>query len=298
MYDNQDFYSEEDYKFKPAMNYSSNYDEFRPTVTDYSSNYDEFRPTTSYNDSSQDGWGSLSQVFGEPSGGYNPMYPAGNNMGYNPMQPEATGGAYGEYNPQPGVGESPPPSNPRRERFLDRITPNQRDALTGATGLIGMFAQLQKAKALKAAARTQDPFGAQRPQYQSRLADTYSNPGSYFNRPEAMAQRALVERQMRAKAAASGGRYSASPQVMRDLYADDASRLNAYRTQLAGLSGSNIGPSGAAQLQSSAADANLNAISSPVAALGKLFGPSNSAGDNAGYEQLKQDIQNRLNKRA
>ena len=112
-----------------------------------------------------------------------------------------------------------------------------------------------------------------------------------------MAQRALVERTMRAKAAASGGRYSASPQVMRDLYADDATRLNAYRTQLAGLAGSNIGPSGAAQLQSSAADANLNAISSPVAALGKLFGPSNSANDNAGYEKLIQDIQNRINQK-
>jgi hypothetical protein len=213
------------------------------------------------------------------------------------MQPEATGGAYGEYNPQPGFGESPPPSNPRRERFLDRITPNQRDALTGATGLIGMFAQLQKAKALKAAARTQDPFGAQRPQYQSRLADTYSNPSSYFNRPEAMAQRALVERQMRAKAAASGGRYSASPQIMRDLYADDASRLNAYRTQLAGLGGSNIGPSGAAQLQSSAADANLRAIGSPVAALGDMFGTSQSASNNVRYEQLLKRISDNLDKK-
>ena len=295
MYDNQDFYSEEDYKFPPATNYSSNYDEFRPTVADYSSNYDEFRPTTSYNDSYQDGWGSLSQIFDTPSGGYNTMYPQGNNMGFNQYQPEATGGAYSQYNPDP-VPDSPQPTGNQNQRRWLNPTQNQRDALTGISGLMGMFAQLQKAKALKKAAAMQDPFGAQRPQYQSRLADTYGNPDSYFNRPEAMAQRALAERTMRAKAAASGGRYSASPQVMRDLYADDASRLNAYRTQLAGLAGSNIGPSGAAQLQAGAADANVRAISSPFAALGDMFGSGQSASNNAGYAQLKRDIEARLMK--
>jgi hypothetical protein len=144
--------------------------------------------------------------------------------------------------------------------------------LKAISGLSSLFAQRSKARALQQAAQQQDPFGAQRPQYQSLLSQAYTDPYAHLNSPQARAEQDFAQAALARKQAAGGMRVNGSPQLALALQAQQADQMERYRRDLAPLAGANIGPQGAAQLQAAAADARLKGTSAPFAALGDIFG--------------------------
>jgi len=297
-----DFYTEEDYKF-PAQ--SQNYS-FEPAY--YSGTQGE-QPTSS---------GGLSSLFG----GYS------NNFDYQPEDFSSFGGgggglqgggsvsqsfnnpmSYVQNNPavQGAMGVDgrfmggdvpegqPGPQGQQGRRWLPNLNQNQTDAIKALTGLAGMFAQRQKQQALMKAAKAQDPFGSQRPQYQAMLSNSYTNPSGYINSPEALAARQAAQRNLAIKLAASGSRNSGRASAELDRLGQEQaySQLANYRQGLSGLAGGNIGPQSAAQLQSGAADAGLRSVSAPFAALGDIFGTGNQQNVVAQMKELMDNFYKR-----
>ena len=186
---------------------------------------------------------------------------------------------------------------PQRGGFRFPAMSNDQMNLVRALGGLGsLFAQRNKQKALQAAAKQQDPFGPQRPQYQTMLSQAYNDPYAHLNSPMARAQQEYAQQALARKQAAGGMRAAGSPGLSRALAAQQADQIERYRAGLMTPAGANISPSGAAQLQSAAADAGVKQWGAPFAALGDIYGSSNNLADNAGYAALKRDIEARLGK--
>jgi hypothetical protein len=274
------FFMEDDYKFPTQQN------SYEP---DFYSGYNPVGP------SSSSGGAGLADLFGGYSnnfdyqpddfssfggGGGGQQSFTSSPMNYLQNLPSGSMGVDGAFMGGDVPEGQPGPQGQQNRRWLPNLSQNQTDAVKALTGLAGMFAQRQKQKDLMRAAQAQDPFGAQRPQYQSMLSQAYNNPSAYINSPEALAARNAAQRNLAMKLAASGSRNSGRASAELDRMGQETaySQLANYRAGLAPLAGANIGPQGAAQLQSGAADAGLKSFSAPFAALGDIYGMNKNQG--------------------
>lgn len=142
------------------------------------------------------------------------------------------------------------------------------------TALLSGYQNKQKASALQNAVKTVDPFGSQRAFYQQQAQNAVTNP---FSSPIVASQVAQLQAAQDRKDAAAGRR---SNSILGDtaVMSQAAQIAQNYQNQMAQQGGSNISPSGAGSLLSSAAQANTDGYISPIAA---LFGNQTQANSNS-----------------
>lgn len=142
------------------------------------------------------------------------------------------------------------------------------------TALLSGYQNKQKANALQSAAKTVDPFGSQRAFYQTQAQNAVTNP---FSSPIVASQVAQLQAAQDRKDAAAGRR---SNSILGDtaVMSQAAKIAQDYQNQMAQQGGSNISPSGAGSLLSSAAQANTDGYISPMAA---LFGNQTQSNSNS-----------------
>jgi hypothetical protein len=120
-------------------------------------------------------------------------------------------------------------------------------AMNVGSGLYGMYQANQLKQIANQAAQMQDPFGAQRPQYQQQLSSLMSNPSSVTSLPGYQFQFGQGQQALERSMAGQGyGPGSGNLGTALTQYGQNFAQ-NAYNNQvqqLTGLAGGNIAPSG------------------------------------------------------
>lgn len=135
------------------------------------------------------------------------------------------------------------------------------------SGLYGEHNNNNIADQLQRSAAGMDPFGSQRPMYQSMLAKSFSDP---FSAPEFSRLQAIHAKQMMQHMANKGLRGN-QMQMQAELEDNATKNLNQYRTLLSQLAGSNIGPGAGANLLTQAAGLRKSGADNLTGGLSALF---------------------------
>lgn len=133
--------------------------------------------------------------------------------------------------------------------------------LSIVSGIYGMKRSNDLMKIAERAAAMQDPFGAQRPQYQAMLSQLMADPSKITTMPGYTAGMQAVERRL-----ASQG-YLGSGNMMTAMAEYGGSFFDKEANRLASLAGANIGPSGGGVLMQGA-NSSYDAASKALASLG------------------------------
>ena len=153
---------------------------------------------------------------------------------------------------------------------LPNVSQGQADVLKGLAGLYSAYQGRNQASQLRQAAAQQDPFGAQRAQYQQLLSQSYANPNAFTSTPEARMQQDALRQQLERLDAKAGRRSQYGARAVQ-LAQAQAKQLADYRTALQQAAGSGISPAGAATLYDKAATAELNAGGQIPATLSSIY---------------------------
>ena len=135
----------------------------------------------------------------------------------------------------------------------------------GVVALASGYQNKKLARNMQQAASKLDPWASQRPFYQQQAQQAVTNP---YDSPIVKAQIEQLQREQDIKDAAAGRRsnsLTSSPAVMAAM----AQIAQQYQNQMAQQGGAGINPSAAANMLSSAANANASGYISPIA---QLFG--------------------------
>ena len=191
---------------------------------------------------------------------------------FTPRQPTEYSG--GDYETDPETGQPRIKMGGLMDKFsnfsMPQVSQGQADLFKGLAGLYSAYQGNKQAGQLRQAAQQQDPFGAQRGQYQQLLSQSYANPNAFTSTPEARMQQDALKQQLERLDAKSGRRSQYGARAVQ-LAQAQAKQLADYRTGLQQAAGSGISPQGAAALQSQAAQAQMNAGAAPFQALQDIF---------------------------
>lgn len=226
--------------------------------------------TRAYDPTDYTNFGATSPQFLNQTSG---SFPASYQMpeSFTPRQPTEYSG--GEYEVDPATGE-PRKTTGLMDTFrnfsMPQVSQGQADMFKGLAGLYSAYQGRNQAAQLRAAAQQQDPFGAQRGQYQQLLSQSYANPNAFTSTPEARMQQDALRQQLERLDAKSGRRSQYGARAVQ-LAQAQAKQLADYRAGLQQAAGSGISPSGAGLLQSQAAQAEMTAGGAPFQALSDIF---------------------------
>lgn len=145
--------------------------------------------------------------------------------------------------------------------------------LAGLKTLAGLYSAYQGRRAaadLREAAKTADPFGSQREQYQQLLSQSYTDPNYFMSTPEARLQQDALRQQLERMDAKAGRRSQYGSRAVQ-LAQAQAKALADYRAALQQPAGAGIGPASSASLLSDAIKTQLNAGGQLPQALSDIF---------------------------
>jgi len=210
--------------------------------------------------------------------GDNPNYFSSNpsnafSLGDLYTPPTSTASGFGGTGLDPSVGVAgymPEEETPWWKGKLPQVSQGQADVFKGLAGLYSAYQGRNQANQLRQAAQQQDPFGAQRGQYQQLLSQSYANPNAFTSTPEARMQQDALRQQLERLDAKSGRRSQYGARAVQ-LAQAQAKQLADYRSGLQQAAGTGIAPSGAGLLQSQAAQAEMTAGGAPFQALSDIF---------------------------
>jgi len=283
--------------------FDENYSFWKPYETSYTPDTTTFKPDyslgstdqTGYFDAPSNFWGNNPSAYTSTAPSYNNpsaytyTAPSYNNpsayttdLAQSPLNAAISSGAVLPQSPE-GKKDEGGDSWWKRKEFLPELTPGQVNTARVAGGFLELLQKMQQAKDLRSAARTMDPFGAQRPFYQQELQQTYTDPNAYMNRPESRLQMQALEKALARRDAKAGRRSQYGARAL-ELQQAQAKGLADYRNALLQPAGAGIGPN-SAQLLSNAALAKQQGISAPFQSLQDIV-----TGTQPGYKDTQDRI--------
>lgn len=290
--------------------FDENYSFWKPYETSYTPDTTTFKPDYSLGSTDQTGYfDAPSNFWGNNPSAYTSTAPSYNNPSaytytapsYNNPSAYTTDLAQSPLNAAIASGAVLTPGNTggdtgdnknkgdnswwrwKNKEFLPELTPGQVNTARVAGGFLELLQKMQQAKDLRSAARTMDPFGAQRPFYQQELQQTYTDPNAYMNRPESRLQMQALEKALARRDAKAGRRSQYGARAL-ELQQAQAKGLADYRNALLQPAGAGIGPN-SAQLLSNAALAKQQGISAPFQSLQDIV-----TGTQPGYKDTQYRI--------
>lgn len=296
-----DFYNDEEYWNKYSLTSPSSTTQSSPTdyygasfnpnntfwstpSTDTSRNYYDLTPSVPSTDYYGPSFNPSSSFWNTGSVQQSPL-----NMLYTAPQTTPATGGFGGTGLDPSVAVAPTIQKEEeelpwwRKGFLPNVTPGQANMLKLGAGVLEFLQKRQQAKELNQAAARMDPFSAQRPFYQEKLQQTYTDPNAYMNTPEARLQQEALKQELARRDAKAGRRSQYGARAI-ELAQAQAKQLAAYRNALLQPAGAGIMPGGG-DLASQAARAKLES-------LGAITTPLQDAitGRDSRYTAVKSDL--------